>query len=41
MATATAPKFADVKVGDVLKPLVLPPVSRHPARPLLRRLGRP
>ncbi len=31
MATAivTAPKFADVKVGDKLKPLVLPPISRH------------
>jgi acyl dehydratase len=29
MATATAPKFADVKVGDELKPLVLPPISRH------------
>ena len=24
-----APKFADVKVGDTLKPLVLPPISRH------------
>ena len=29
MATVTAPKFADVKVGDSLPPLVLPPVSRH------------
>ena len=30
MATAvTAPKFADVKVGDTLPPLKLPPVSRH------------
>lgn len=29
MATATAWKFADVKVGDELKPLVLPPISRH------------
>jgi acyl dehydratase len=29
MATVTAPKFADVKVGDTLKPLVLPPISRH------------
>ncbi len=29
MATVTAPKFADVKVGDVLPPLVLPPISRH------------
>ena len=28
MAT-TAPKFADVKVGDTLKPIVLPPISRH------------
>ena len=26
---ATAPKFADVKVGDTLKPIVLPPISRH------------
>ena len=26
---ANAPKFADVKVGDVLKPIVLPPISRH------------
>src|SRR5471030_852636 len=25
----TAPKFADIKVGDSLKSLVLPPVSRH------------
>jgi len=23
------PKFADVKVGDTLKPIVLPPISRH------------
>ena len=29
MTTATAPKFADIKVGDQLKSLVLPPVSRH------------
>jgi acyl dehydratase len=29
MASVTAPKFADVKVGDELKPLVLPPISRH------------
>ena len=29
MATVTAPKFADVKVGDALPPLVLPPISRH------------
>jgi acyl dehydratase len=28
-ATATAPKFDDVKVGDTLKPIVLPPISRH------------
>ena len=28
-ATVTAPKFADVKVGDKLPPLVLPPISRH------------
>ena len=27
--TATAPKFAEVKVGDALKPIVLPPISRH------------
>ena len=26
---ATAPKFADVKVGDTLKPIVLPPITRH------------
>ena len=26
---ASVPKFDDVKVGDALKPLVLPPVSRH------------
>ena len=26
---ANAPKFADVKVGDTLKPIVLPPISRH------------
>ncbi|HSS86888.1 MAG TPA: MaoC/PaaZ C-terminal domain-containing protein, partial [Reyranella sp.] len=25
----TIPKFDQVKVGDELKPLVLPPVSRH------------
>ncbi len=29
MATVTAPRFDDVKVGDTLKPLVLPPISRH------------
>ena len=29
MTTVTAPKFADVKVGDSLPSLVLPPVSRH------------
>ena len=29
MATVTAPKFADVKVGDSLPALVLPPISRH------------
>jgi acyl dehydratase len=29
MATVTAPKFADVKVGDALPPLKLPPISRH------------
>jgi acyl dehydratase len=29
MATVTAPKFADVKVGDTLPSLVLPPISRH------------
>jgi len=29
MANAAAKKFADVKVGDTLAPLVLPPVSRH------------
>lgn len=29
MATAIAPRFADVKVGDDLRSLVLPPVSRH------------
>lgn len=29
MATVTAPKFDDVKVGDTLKPIVLPPISRH------------
>jgi acyl dehydratase len=26
---ANAPKFADVKVGDSLPPLKLPPISRH------------
>ena len=26
---ATVPKFAEVKVGDQLKPIVLPPISRH------------
>ena len=29
MATVSAPKFADVKVGDAIKPIVLPPISRH------------
>jgi acyl dehydratase len=29
MATVTAPKFADVKVGEAIKPIVLPPISRH------------
>ena len=29
MSTVTAPRFDDVKVGDTLKPLVLPPISRH------------
>ncbi len=29
MTTVTAPKFADVKVGDSLPSLVLPPISRH------------
>lgn len=29
MTTVTAPRFADVKVGDSLPPLVLPPISRH------------
>jgi acyl dehydratase len=29
MIVATAPKFTDVKVGDTLAPLVLPPVSRY------------
>ena len=27
--TASIPRFDQVKVGDALKPLVLPPVSRH------------
>ena len=26
---ATAPKFDQVKVGDPLKPIVLPPITRH------------
>jgi acyl dehydratase len=26
---ATAPKFDDIKVGDTIKPIVLPPISRH------------
>lgn len=26
---ATAPKFDQVKVGDEIKPIVLPPISRH------------
>jgi acyl dehydratase len=29
MTTVTAPKFDDVKVGDAIKPIVLPPISRH------------
>jgi acyl dehydratase len=29
MTIVTAPKFADVKVGDALPPLKLPPISRH------------
>lgn len=29
MATVTAPKFSDLEVGDELKPLVLPPITRH------------
>ena len=29
MATVSAPKFSDVKVGDAIKPIVLPPISRH------------
>jgi acyl dehydratase len=29
MTTVTAPKFDDVKVGDTLQPIVLPPISRH------------
>jgi acyl dehydratase len=29
MTTVTAPKYADVKVGDAIKPIVLPPISRH------------
>jgi acyl dehydratase len=29
MATVTGPKFGDVKVGDSLPPLKLPPISRH------------
>ncbi len=28
-ATVTAPKFDDVKVGDAITPIVLPPISRH------------
>ena len=27
--TAAIPKFSEVKVGDQLKPIVLPPISRH------------
>src|SRR5262249_2492931 len=27
--TAAVPKFSEVKVGDQLKPIVLPPISRH------------
>src|SRR5882762_8281817 len=26
---ATVPKFDQVKVGDAIKPIVLPPISRH------------
>ena len=29
MTTVTAPNFDDVKVGDAIKPIVLPPISRH------------
>ena len=29
MTTLTAPRFDDVKVGDTIKPIVLPPISRH------------
>ncbi len=29
MTTVTAPKYDDVKVGDTIKPIVLPPISRH------------
>ena len=29
MATVSAPRFADVKVGDSITPIVLPPISRH------------
>ena len=29
MTTVTAPRFDDVKVGDAIKPIVLPPISRH------------
>ena len=27
--TAAVPKFSDVKVGDPIKPIVLPPITRH------------
>ena len=27
--TAAVPKFSEVKVGDVIKPIVLPPITRH------------
>ena len=27
--TASVPKFSEVKVGDPLKPIVLPPITRH------------
>src|SRR4026208_391066 len=39
MATVTAPKFADVKVGDAIKPIGLPPSSRPPPARLWGRRG--
>ena len=27
--TAAVPKFSEVKVGDAIKPIVLPPITRH------------